>query len=76
MRSTFISTIVAGSLLVSAIAAGARQPGAVPARGGAEVGESEEVIGLMAILLFAALVLVVGVIVLIDDNDNGSPTSP
>jgi len=76
MRSTFISAIAAGSLLVSATAAGAQQPGAIPARTGAEVGTAEEAIGIMAILLFAALVLVVGVIVLIDDDNNDRPTSP
>lgn len=76
MRSTLISAIAAGSLLVSATAASARQPGAIPARTGAEVGQAEEAIGIKAILLFAALVLVVGVIILIDDNDNDRPTSP
>lgn len=77
MRSKLISAIAAGSLLVSTTAAGAQQPGPIPARSGAEVGQSEEAIGIMAILLFAALVLVVGVIVLIDDGDgDGRPTSP
>jgi hypothetical protein len=76
MRSTFISAIAAGGLLLSTTAAGAQQPGPIPARTGAEVGQSEEAIGIMAILLFAALVLAVGVIVLIDDGDSDRPTSP
>ena len=75
MRSTFISAIAAGSLLVSATAAGAQQPGPIPERTGAAVGESEQAIGIKAILLFAALVLVVGVIIILDDDD-GRPTSP
>jgi hypothetical protein len=75
MRSTFISAIAAGSLLVSTAASGAQQSGPIPERTGADVGQSEEAIGIIAILLFAALVLVVGVIVILDDDD-GRPASP
>jgi hypothetical protein len=76
MRSPFISAIVAGSLLVSATAAGAQQPGPIPERSGAEVGDAEDAVGIIAIILFGALVLAVGVIVLLDDDDNRSPVSP
>jgi len=76
MRSTFISAIVAGSLLVSATAASAQQPGPIPARSGADVGSSENALGIQVILLFAAILLVVGLIVLLDDGDNESPASP
>ena len=77
MRSPFISAVVAGSLLVSATAAGAQQPGAIPARSGAEVGEAENAIGVIAIVGFLALLLVIGVFVFLDDDDNDNlPSSP
>lgn len=76
MRSPFISAIAAGSLLVSAAAAGA-QPGPVPARNAAEVENPDELVGGM--LMIVGLVVVLGLIaifVIFDDDDEDVPTSP
>lgn len=77
MRSSFISAIVAGSLLISATAAGARQPGAIPARGSTEVGDSDELGGgLLAIIGLIVVLLIIGGVVLLDGDDDDLPTSP
>lgn len=76
MRS-LISAILSGSLLVSATAAGAQAPGPIPARDGAEVANSEELVGGM--LMIVGLVVVLGLIaifVIFDDDDEDVPTSP
>lgn len=77
MRSPFISAIAAGSLLVSAAAAGAQQPGPIPARNAAEVENPDELVGGM--LMIVGLVVVLGLIaifVIFDDDDEDVPTSP
>jgi len=78
MRSSFISAIVAGSLLVSTTAAAARQPGALPQRSGADVQNPEQLGGgLLALVGLLALLLLIGGFVLLDDNDDEDlPHSP
>jgi hypothetical protein len=76
MRSPFLSAIVAGSLLLSATAAGAQQPGPIPARSGAEVEDAEQAVGILAIIGFATLLLLIGVFVFLDDDNNDVPSSP
>lgn len=77
MRSPFLSAIVSGSLLVSATAAGAQQPGPVPARDAAAVENPDELVG--SALMIVGLVVVLGIIaifVIFDDDDEDVPTSP
>ena len=76
MRSPFLSAIVAGSLLISATAASARQPGPVPARSSAEVENSEELGGLLMIVGLVVVLLVIGVFVIFDDDEEDIPHSP
>jgi hypothetical protein len=77
MRSPFLSAILSGSLLISASAAGAQQPGPIPARDAAEVENSEELID--GVFMIVGIVVVLGLIaifVLFDDDDEDVPTSP
>ncbi len=77
MRAPFISAIVAGSLLVSATAAGARQPDAPAARSGADVGQSDELFdNVFVIIGIVAVLLVIGIFVIFDDDDDELPSSP
>ena len=77
MRSSYISAIVAGSLLISSTAVSAQQAAPIPARDGAEVDNPDELIG--GALMIVGLVVVLGLIaifVLFDDDDEDVPTSP
>ncbi len=77
MRSPFISAIVAGTLLVSTTAAGARQPGAMPLRSGADVRNADQLGGGILLIGLLALLLLIGGIALLDDgNDENLPHSP
>jgi len=76
MRSSIISAVVAGSLLISTTAAGARAPELAPARSGAAVEEADEIVGSFMIIGLIAVVLLVGGLVLLDDDDDDEPTSP
>ena len=75
MRSPFLSAIVSGSLLVSATAAGAQQPGPIPARSGSEVENAEGIVGSLALIGLIAVVAAIGLFVLLDDDDD-EPSSP
>lgn len=74
MRSPFITALVAGSLLISTSAAAAQQPAPLPARSGAEVEDADGIVGSLAIIGLVVVLLVIGVFVLLDDDDE--PTSP
>jgi len=76
MRSSFISAIVAGSLLVSTTAASARQPGAMPQRSGADVQNPDELGGGLLLIGLLAILLIIGGILLLDDNNEDLPHSP
>ncbi|HEY6817343.1 MAG TPA: hypothetical protein VI168_17525 [Croceibacterium sp.] len=73
MRSTIISAIVAGGLLITTTAAGARQPAPLP-RSGAAVEDADQIAGTFMIIGLLAVLAVVGIFVLLDDDDE--PTSP
>lgn len=75
MRSPIIAAIVAGSLLISTTAASAQQPNLPTARSGAEVDEGEGIVGSFAIIGLIAVLAIVAVVVLLDDDDD-EPTSP
>jgi hypothetical protein len=75
MRSSLISAIVAGSLLLSTTAASAQQPGPIPARSGSEVEDADQIVGTFMIIGLVAVLAVVGFFVVLDDDDD-EPTSP
>jgi hypothetical protein len=74
MRSSLISALVAGSLLVSSTASAARPPEAFAARTGTEIGESEEIAGTFMIVGIIVVLLIIGGFIIFDDDDE--PDSP
>ena len=74
MRSKLVSAFVCAGLLISTTAAAA-QPQATPARSGAALEESDEIVGSLMIVAIIAIVAVIGLVVLLDDGDD-EPTSP
>jgi hypothetical protein len=75
MRSTLISAIAAGSLLVSTTAAAARQADSPATRGAAEVEDGDQLAGGLMLIGLIAVVAVIAIFVLLDDDDD-EPTSP
>jgi len=75
MRSALISAVAAGSLMVSTTAAAARPSVPVAPRSGADVERSDELAGSLMIIGLIALVAVIGIFVLLDDDDD-EPESP
>lgn len=76
MRSTLISAIAAGGLLVSTTAAAARPSVPVAPRSGADVENSEELAGGLMLIGLIAVIAVIGIFVLLDDDDEEEPASP
>jgi len=75
MRSPVISAIVAGSLLMSTTAASAQQSDPIPVRSGSEVEDADQIAGTFMIIGLLAVLAVVGIFVLLDDDDE-EPASP
>lgn len=76
MRSMLISTIAAGSLLLSTTAAAAQQSLPAAPRTGADVEDADQLAGGFMLIGIIAVIAVIGIFVLLDDDDDDEPTSP